>query len=355
LELLKKEISDNLQYQKLDFTNKWLVILNPNAGCGKGEEDRDKIIHSLEYYKVSYTFICTSFPRHAISLAVKYIGKGYRKIIVCGGDGTLNEVVNGIFIQESTPPKNITVGVIPVGTGNDWVKTFGIPVSYLDAVKTILENKTVEQDIGKIIYNSNAETSTRFFANIAGFGFDALVAKKANKLKEEGKKGIRIYLQSLISSYFSYKVNKAKITIDNLKIEDYVFSASIGIGRYSGGGMMQTPFAVPNNGKFQVTLIKKIGLLGVIQNLRGLYSGDYVKDKRVSVFHCKKIKINGERSIQGEVDGENLGNSSFYIELLEDKLRVVYGDDKFLDKKQLLIQDEKISVNSEIPLEITRQ
>lgn len=352
---MKKEISGNLQYQKHEYINKWLLILNPNAGCGKGEIDKDKIIHCLEYYKISYTFISTSFPRHAISITVKYIGLGYRKIIVCGGDGTLNEVVNGIFIQESTPPKNITVGVIPVGTGNDWVKTFGIPVSYLNAVRTIVENKIVEQDIGKIIFYSNTETSTRFFANTAGFGFDALVAKKANKLKEEGKKGIRVYLQSLISSYFNYRINKAKITIDNLEIEDYVFSASIGIGRFNGGGMMQTPFAVPNNGKFQVTLIKKIGLLGILKNLRGLYSGDYVKDKRVSVFHCKKIKINGERSIQGEVDGENLGNSSFYIELLEEKLCVIYGDDKFLDKKQLQIQNKRFTLNSEIPLEMTRQ
>lgn len=352
---LEKEAISNFQNLRKENTKQWLVILNPHAGCGMGAEDKGKLISSLDSYKISYTLITSDFPRHAISLTVKFIELGYRKIIVCGGDGTLNEVVNGVFIQESTKVSNITIGVIPVGTGNDWVKTFGIPVNYNEAIKTILENKTVEQDIGKIVYNSNNEICTRFFANIAGFGFDAMVAEKANSLKEKGKKGFLVYIQSLVSSFYNYKTCKTKIAIDNTEIEDYVFTASIGIGRFNGGGMMQTPFAVPNSGKFQVTLVKKIGFFGILLNLRGLYSGEYVKDRRVSVFHGRKVTINGANTIQGEVDGENLGNSNFHIRMLDERLRVIYGDDKCLDKRELSVRKTITSTASKIPAQIIRR
>lgn len=331
---MKKEAVRNPRKFALD-TNQWLVLLNPNAGCGKGKEDKDEIIRCLDSYKLHYTLVTSDFPKHAICLTVKYIEIGYRNIIVCGGDGTLNEVVNGVFIQEATSSKNITLGVIPVGTGNDWGKTFGIPFSYMEAVKTIVGYKIVEQDIDKIVYTGGNEKRTRYFANIAGFGFDAMVARNANKLKEKGKKGVLVYILSLVGSFMNYKISKAKISIDSNETEEYLFSASIGIGRFNGGGMMQAPFAVPNNGKFQVTVVKKIGFWGILKNLKGLYTGEFVKDKRVSVYNCKQVSIVGETTIQGEVDGESLGNSAFHIEMLNERLRIIYGNDKYLDKSTL--------------------
>src|SRR5690606_32385111 len=116
--------------------------------------------------------------------------EGYREFIIVGGDGTLNEVINGIFAQKDLDPIEITIGMIPVGTGNDWCRMFGIPFNYHEAVKTILKGKTFIQDVGKVYFLRQQQQYKRYFINIAGIGFDAVVAKKGNDLKEQGKSSI---------------------------------------------------------------------------------------------------------------------------------------------------------------------
>ncbi|MBN2485146.1 MAG: diacylglycerol kinase family lipid kinase [Bacteroidales bacterium] len=312
-----------------DFLPEWLVVLNPHAGCGRGFRDKGRISGLLDSSQLNYKLVVSEYPRHAITLTKEFIEQGYRKIIVAGGDGTLNEIVNGIFLQEAVPPGEIIVAMLPVGTGNDWIKTFGIPADYEKALKIILDGKVIKQDIGKVSFTDQNEEKVRFFANMAGFGFDAMVARKANSLKEKGRSGLLVYLQSLISSFVEYQVCKTKITIGENQIDDLVFSASIGIGKFNGGGMMQAPFAVPDNGEFQVTVIKKIGILGILRNIGRLYTGDFIKDRRVSTFKSTRIKIIGSRQIPGEVDGEILGNSTFIIEMVPERLSVIYGDDKY--------------------------
>ncbi len=305
--------------------NDWIVILNPHAGSGKGTKDRDKIIALLRSNGYQNDIFLSEYPKHIISLTMELIEKGHRKIIMAGGDGSLNEVVNGIFRQKTVAPETIAVGMIPVGTGNDWIKTFGIPNNYQKALKQIIKGKTVRQDVGQINYK-NGEEAVCFFANMAGFGFDALVAEKANTLKNKGYKGLRVYLQSLIGSFLQFQVNRTKLIIDQQEVDELIFSASIGIGKYNGGGMMQAPDAVPNNGKFQVTVIRKIGIWGILRNLWGLYSGQFVHDHRVSTYEAEHILIQSDRNIAGEADGEILGNHSFEISILPQKLTVVRGN-----------------------------
>lgn len=311
----------------------WLVILNPHAGGGKGSHDKQKLFNLLEKQRFKFKLVTSDYPEHTIELTIKYISLGYRNIIVAGGDGTLNEVVNGVFLQKVVAAREIKVGMLPVGTGNDWTKTFGVPSDYGMALNIIEEGKVVYQDIGKISYTLNNEKKERFFANMAGFGFDAMVAAKANKLKEKGKSGLFVYLNSLIASYIKYRTCKSRIVVGDEEINDLIFSASVGIGKFNGGGMMQAPLAIPNNGEFQVTVIKKIGFWGIVRNLAGLYSGTFIKDRRVSVYNTNKVIINGESVIPGEADGETLGNSTFVVEVLARELQVIYGDDKFFERK----------------------
>lgn len=106
---------------------KWFVILNPHAGSGRGKKDQAEILKRLTKADFHYELAISEFPKHIIQLTIDAIEKGFRNLIVAGGDGSLNEVVNGIFLQTACPSEEITVGMIPVGTGNDWIKTFGIP------------------------------------------------------------------------------------------------------------------------------------------------------------------------------------------------------------------------------------
>ncbi len=308
----------------------WFVILNPHAGSGRGRKDKAEILKQLSNSDFNYKLAVSEFPKHTIQLTVQAVADGYRKLIVAGGDGTLNEVVNGIFSQTVCPPEEITIGMIPVGTGNDWIKTFGIPNEYKAAVKIIKKGDTMLQDIGRITFSEDESGKTCYFANMAGFGFDAMVAQKTNRLKDKGSNGISLYLQALGSSFLNYQTTKTRIVIDGFEIDELVFSASIGIGKFNGGGMMQAPAAIPDNGKFQVTIIRKIGLFGILRNLAGLYSGEFVKDPRVSTHTANQVSISSEKNIAGEADGEILGDNRFEIDLLSQKLNVIFNPKKYL-------------------------
>ncbi|WP_346855175.1 diacylglycerol kinase family protein [uncultured Draconibacterium sp.] len=310
---------------KTDQT-KWTLLLNPHSGGGRGKRDLDQIEKLLQSQNFNYLLIVSEFPKHAIQQAKEAVENGCRHFIVAGGDGTLNEVVNGVFLQKEVSPEQVLIGMIPVGTGNDWIKTFGIPNTYASAVEKIVEQKTLFQDVGKLSYSQGGVEQQRYFSNMAGFGFDALTAQKANSLKEKGRSGMLVYLQSLLAAFLQYKVQKVKILIDKNPVEELLFSLSIAIGKYNGGGMKQAPNAIPNNGIFDVTVIKKIGFWGILTNLAGLYSGSYIKDSHVTCFQAKEVFISSQSDLAGEVDGEALGESQFHVEILPKKLQVIVGD-----------------------------
>ncbi|GET25173.1 diacylglycerol kinase family protein [Prolixibacter sp. NT017] len=311
----------------------WLVILNPHAGSRRGAHDKGKIMKLLKKHKINFHMVTSDYPQHAISLAGEMVAAGYRNIIVAGGDGTLNEVVNGVFKQDTCPPEEVTIGMIPVGTGNDWIRTFGIPDEYKKAIEIILEGKTIRQDVGKITIRRPNETITRYFMNMAGFGFDAMTAARANRLKDRGKSGIRVYVQSLVSSYLSYRSRRLRYFVDEKPFETVLFSASVGIGKFNGGGMMQAPGAIPDNGEFQVTVIRRIGLWGILRNFTGLYNGSFIKDKHVTTHTARLIRFESDKSIPGESDGEPLKRGHYTLEILPGKINVIYGNDRYFSRQ----------------------
>jgi diacylglycerol kinase (ATP) len=131
----------------------WLVIVNPNAGLRAGEKDWPEIRQLLTDHGFNFDAKFTEWPFHGIELSRKMIEeKGYKKIIAVGGDGTLNEVVNGIFQQERFASTDITLGMITVGTGNDWARMYDFPKKYKKAIKILRNERTFLQDVGKVKY-----------------------------------------------------------------------------------------------------------------------------------------------------------------------------------------------------------
>ncbi len=306
----------------------WHVIINPNAGHRKGEKDW-KYISSLLDRHFHYGHIFTKERHHAIALTQDCIRKGLRNLIVVGGDGTINEVVNGIFLQKDVPADHITLGAILVGTGNDWGRMFGIPKSYEEAVAVLHRKKTFRQDTGILrFYNNDCQTE-RYFINMAGLGFDAVVAKRANVQKDRGRSGIILYFLNILTNLWKFHHIHTHIRVDGQELKDDVFTMSIGIGRYSGGGMIQTPDSIPDDGMFDVTVIKKMGKLQIIRSLPLLYNGKILKHPRVVSFRGKKIFIQSESEIQLEADGESLGHSPVELEIIPQSLCVITGDHQF--------------------------
>ncbi len=301
----------------------WLVVVNPNAGIGKVSRDWGKISHMLDNHGFDYQAVFTEGPFHAIDLVAKNIHDGFRNIIVVGGDGTMNEVVNGIFKQNLLPTTEITAGMISAGTGNDWVRTYNIPMDYKQAIEILKRGDTMLQDAGTVSYYNSHVESKRYFVNMAGLGFDGLVAQKTNADKARGKGNPLMYLKHLVGSLYSYKSCRIKITVDGHVMSDKIFSVGIGIGQYNGGGMRQAPDAKPDDGLFDLTVIKDITKLSVLANVRRLYNGTIKKHKLVESMMGKSIRIECETPVLLEADGESLGNSPFAFEIVPRSVRVI--------------------------------
>ena len=303
----------------------WLVIVNPNAGRRKGIKDWNNISSLLSKYGFRFLPIFTERPRHAMQLSKTYVEAGYNKIIVVGGDGTMNEVINGVFHQTRFRTTQILLGMITVGTGNDWGRMFNIPRDYEGAIKTIKNCKIFIQDAGIVKYCNEERTENRYFLNIAGLGFDAIVTRKTNKLKEKGKGGPFLYFANIFSSLISYKHVNAVINIDGENYENKIFSMNIGIGKYNGGGMIQLPKAVADDGLFDLTVIKKLSKPNVILSLKRLYNGTISEHPKVETFTGKSIRVNSDTKIHLETDGESLGHTPMKFEIIPRSLKVISG------------------------------
>jgi YegS/Rv2252/BmrU family lipid kinase len=305
--------------------SEWLVIVNPNAGNGKGKKDWEKISGLLKKEALPFDLNFTERKGHAIHFTIDGIAAGYRKIITVGGDGTLNEVVNGVFLNKDCPTTDISLALIPVGTGNDWGRMFGIPLDYEKAIHIIGENKLMLHDIGLVSFFDGSEKKERYFINIAGLGFESVVVKRTNYQKDRGHSGKLIYFYNLLMSLISYKNTRAEIIIDDEKISADVFSLNVGNGRYCGGGMRQTPRALPDDGLLDVTIIKGMGKFEIIRNLKILYDGTILQHPKIDGYKCKNIKVSSDYAMYAEADGESLGKTPAEFSIIPESINIVYG------------------------------
>jgi YegS/Rv2252/BmrU family lipid kinase len=303
----------------------WMILINPMAGNGRGRDDWGKISFLLDQYKIAYQHFFTQYPRHAITLIRDSLEQGYRKFIIAGGDGLLNEAVNALFTQTAVDPKLVTLGMIPVGTGNDWARTLNIPFDYATAINVIKTGKTLGHDIGRVFYHIEGQEYSRYFINMCGMGFDAEVNKNVTADRERDHLGHLKYRYHILTTLVGYTPTMMTLVIDGKRIIREVFSMVLGIGQYNGGGMKQLPFAVPDDGVFDLTIIKKVSRLKVLRSLPKLYDGSFVQLPEVSTYAGKAIQIQSEPICRIEADGETLGKSPFRFEIIPQALNVIIG------------------------------
>jgi YegS/Rv2252/BmrU family lipid kinase len=304
----------------------WICIVNKAAGGGKTEKDWPEIERHLNNYGIKYEAFFTSRRLHAAIIAKNKIKEGYSRIIVVGGDGTMNEVINGLFSQGQIKTTEVMLGMISVGTGNDWAKMFNIPLDYEEAVLTIEKQHTFIQDAGLVQYTKNGKEWKRYFINIAGMGFDARVVERSNRMKEKGKSSTLLYFYNIFASLIRYKSQKANIAIDGKSFQRSIFSMNVGICKYSGGGMIQVPHAVADDGLYSITLIKKMGKLNILANVKRLYNGSIVNHSRVETYMGQSVQIEGNSLLQVETDGETLGQGPLSFKIIPRSVMIISGE-----------------------------
>ncbi|MCK4329513.1 diacylglycerol kinase family lipid kinase [candidate division WOR-3 bacterium] len=303
--------------------NEWFLIINPVSGSGRGKRDWPQVSALLKEAGIGFKYTFTEYRDHATDLARKAVEEGWRGIICVGGDGSANEVINGIFTQNNVSTKDVSIALIPVGVGKDWGRTIGIPSHYTDAVNAIKNASTFIQDAGLVQYYDAGTLKKRYFANVAGIGYDALVTEKANLMKEQGRSGTLPYLLSLITCLLKYRYTSVKLKVDGIELKDDVFSINVGICKYSGGGMMQVPEAIPDDGLLDLTLIKSIGKLEVLKNVKNLYDGSFIQHPRIETFRGREILIESKPKIYLEVDGESLGHTPLRFNIIPKSVKVI--------------------------------
>ena len=311
---------------------KWFVVVNPTSGSGKGLTDFPLISKLQRDNNIHHEAVFTEHKHHATALTVQAIDSGYRNIIVVGGDGTLHEVVNGLFIQQRVDPSEVTIAVISAGTGNDWIRMFGIPTRYSEAIRAIKEGHTFLQDVAEVDYEESKYSQTRHMANVAGLGFDAAVIKRTLTSNAKDKFGKGGYLWCLVRAFFSHKATGAKIWIDDrLVFNDLLFSIAIGVGKFNGGGIQQLPSAVADDGLLDVTIIRPVHWWHVVFRLRRLFNGTIYSIGHVTHAQGKKIRIESSPETPLEVDGELYGHTPVELRVKHRKVKVIVNK-SFLNK-----------------------
>ena len=303
---------------------KWFVVVNPISGSGKGLDDFPLISKLLRDNGIKCEAVFTEHKCHATELTVSAINSGYRHIIVVGGDGTLHEVVNGLFIQKSVEPSDVTIAVIAVGTGNDWIRMFGIPTRYSEAIRAIKEGYTFLQDVAAVEYEEARYRQVRYTANVAGVGFDAAVIERLQHMRASGCKGKSTYLRALVRTFFRYKPTGVKVWVDDRLIyNNLLLSMAIGVGKYNGGGIQQLPEAVADDGLLDLTIIRPLHWWNIIFRLKRLFNGNIYTIGHVLHAKGRNIRIESSPEIQLEVDGELYGHSPIEVRNVHRDVRVI--------------------------------
>lgn len=309
-------------------THKWFVIVNPVAGDGRGLDHFPQISKHLRDAHILCEAVFTEHKFHATELVVTAVGEGYRHIIVVGGDGTLHEVVNGLFIQKHVRPDEVLLAMIAVGTGNDWVRTFGISERYQDAVRAISEERSFLQDVGVVSYEEAHYRQSRYMANVAGVGFDAYVVRRVSHMKKKGRKSRWMYTWAVISSFFSYKSTGVKVWVDGrLVYNNLLLSIAVGICKFNGGGMQQLPAAVADDGILDLSLVRPVHFWHLLFRFHYLFNGGIYRIRHILQERGSHIRIESSPEISVEVDGESLGETPLEFSILHQAIRIVVGKD----------------------------
>ena len=299
------------------MSTSWFIIANPISGNRNFSKQWKEIQQLLNNKKIDFSFAFTKFSKHEIELVDTAIQQGFRNIISIGGDGTLHNVVNGIMTQRYAKTSDITIAVIPQGTGNDWIKTYNIPNSVKKAIEIIHKKNIILQDIGVL----KTDNRTVFFNNVAGLGYDGYIVNKLKTLKSFGSLA---YILSGIAGLLLYKKTVFKIIFDDKILETNCLMTVFGICKFSGGGMQFTKNVNSTDGLLDITIAKNLNILDLILNLPKLYSGKIVDHKKLETYKTKAIRVvpkTAKPFIQA--DGEIIGTGEVHVKIIEKAINFV--------------------------------
>lgn len=279
------------------------IILNPISGRGNGLHSMPVIRHIFDEEQIDYELHLTEFPGHAIELARKAASSS-DLVIAAGGDGTSNEVLNGLMQAIHLDGHTAGMAVIPAGRGNDFAFSMGIPTSVEEACHFIARTPVRKIDLG-IAYGDNFPNG-RYFGNGVGIGFDAVVGFEALKMKR--LKGFTSYIVAALKTIFVYfKSPTLQVAMDEQTITIPALMVSIMNGIRMGGGFFMAPNGNPHDNTFDLCCVKHVGKLGTFPLIGRFMKGTQASHPAVQFFKSKKVVVTAlQGSIPAHADGETV-------------------------------------------------
>jgi diacylglycerol kinase (ATP) len=309
--------------------SKALVIVNPVAGGGRAGRLWPAMACRLRRLGFPFDHCLTEERRHAIELARNGVKKGYDLVVAVGGDGTVNEVVNGLV--DGGERAGVPLGVIAAGRGSDFNRTLGIPVDCEQACRRLaaassaesLEGITKTVDLGLLSFQSAGRPERRYFVNVAGSGFDGEVAARANVVPRF-MGGTIPYLTALVTTLLMYQNRDVEMVLDGGQPRHLrANSVIVANCQYFAGGMHIAPMADPTDGILDVVVLGDIGRLEFLQATPTVYSGKHVTHPKIEMHRARRVEIRSSQPMRLQADGEVLGAPPFIFEVLPGALSVL--------------------------------
>jgi YegS/Rv2252/BmrU family lipid kinase len=283
-------------------------VVNPNSANRLTGRVWPEIQKAAKDVIGDFEFSMTTGPMHAVELTREAIKKGAEMIVSVGGDGTNNEVVNGLFEDKKLINPETVLGIICSGTGSDFIRTAMIPRDFRESVKLLAGKKTKPLDLGEMTFmDHDGREAHRYFLNIASFGVGGEVDELVNKTtKALGGKASFLYSSARATLAYKNKLIKIKID-DRIEIERKVFNAAVANGQFHGAGMRTAPKACLDDSIFQVVVIGDFSFFEALKMSRLIYDGKHVSMEKVESYEGEKVTATSDERVLLDVDGEQPG------------------------------------------------
>jgi len=296
------------------------VIVNPTASGGKVGKRWPQLCALLKQGGLRFAAELTEYPEHATEIAHAALDEGFRHIVCIGGDGTVNEIVNGLFVDGRVHPE-VVLSIIPGGTAADFIRILGISRDPLQAWRTVLGDRTRAVDVGVINCIRDGRPIERYFVNVAGLGFDGETAVRVNRMSKRIG-GTFPYLISLVLTLLSYENKDVELTFDSQQLRGRFNSVIVCNGQYFGGGMWVGPQAAADDGIFDLVILKDLNKLEFLANVPRVYKGTHLAHPKVELFQAKEVHVEAKQRMFIQAEGELIGEAPATFRLIPSALNL---------------------------------
>jgi YegS/Rv2252/BmrU family lipid kinase len=280
------------------------VIVNPVAGANSTHRKWPYISRLLRHIGLSFDHQHTEGVGHGIELAREAVSKGYSSLVAVGGDGTINEVANGIITANGE--NRASLGVVNTGTGSDFVRMLGLPRDYASGCRCLMSPQRRLIDVGIVQCLKDRQMVDRAFVNAAGLGFDAEAAKDKQQRRPLFR-GTVPYILSLLRTLSGYQNKLVTIDVDGRTEEQRVLSVVVANGRFFGGGMKVAPEADLGDNMLDVITVGDFGKLELLWVFPRIYRGTHISYSKVRMEKASRIRVSSEEPFLVHADGEVIG------------------------------------------------